>query len=143
MQIGDVIYLDESNLDWYKENVSDWCKSNNAMTVEIDPIDREVEEKYTVRENGELVEKTRSVTKTCRQFKIQAVPAPTEEEKAERKRAERNEFLDMTDKYMISDFPITDEEREKYKAYRTYLRDLPASDLFPNIDVLTFSQWNS
>lgn len=73
---------------------------------------------------------------------IAAIPEPTDEEKAADKRAERNILLDATDKYMISDFPITDEEREKYKAYRTYLRDLPASDLFPNIDVLTFDEWN-
>ena len=73
---------------------------------------------------------------------VSSIVEPTEEEKAESKRAERDALLANTDKYMISDFPITDEKREKYKAYRSYLRDLPSSDLFPNIDVLTFDQWN-
>lgn len=87
-------------------------------------------------------EEKATISKVDGQYVIAAIPEPTEEEKAEKKRAERNRLLDATDKYMISDFPITDEEREKYKAYRAYLRDLPASDLFPNVDVLTFDQWN-
>ena len=68
---------------------------------------------------------------------------PTLEEMALMKRRERDYYLSQTDKYLMSDFPITDEKREKYKEYRKYLRDLPASDLFPNIDVLTFDQWNA
>lgn len=69
-------------------------------------------------------------------------PVRPEEEIAAEKREKRNALLTDSDKYMMPDFPISDEEREKYKAYRTYLRDLPTSDLFPNIDVLTFEQWS-
>ena len=47
-----------------------------------------------------------------------------EQRKAE-VRAVRNQYLSDTDKYMIPDFPITEEEREEYKAYRVYLRDYP------------------
>ena len=43
--------------------------------------------------------------------------------KKEQVRAVRNDYLETTDKYMIADFPITDEEREDYRTYRQYLRD--------------------
>ena len=35
----------------------------------------------------------------------------------------RNNALEQTDKYMIVDFPISDEDRETMKQYRQYLRD--------------------
>ena len=49
---------------------------------------------------------------------------PTEQKEAE-VRAVRNQYLEQTDKYMIADYPITDEERELYKRYREYLRTYP------------------
>lgn len=60
---------------------------------------------------------------------------------AQEKRAERDNLLAQTDKYMLSDFPITDEKREQYKAYRQYLRDLPEQESFPNVEVLSFDDW--
>lgn len=71
----------------------------------------------------------------------QTVPEKTTEELAQEKRAERDNLLAQTDKYMLPDFPITDEEREQYKAYRQYLRDLPEQAEFPNVDVLSFGDW--
>ena len=47
-----------------------------------------------------------------------------EQKKAE-VRAVRNQYLEQTDKYMIADYPITDEERELYRQYREYLRTYP------------------
>lgn len=41
----------------------------------------------------------------------------------ERKRVWRNSALLATDKYMISDFPITEEQKEEIKIYRQALRD--------------------
>lgn len=35
----------------------------------------------------------------------------------------RDNALEQTDKYMIVDFPINDEDRETMKQYRQYLRD--------------------
>ena len=46
----------------------------------------------------------------------------------EQVRSVRNRYLEQTDKYMIADYPITDEEREQYKAYRVYLRDYTLED---------------
>ena len=71
----------------------------------------------------------------------QVVQEKTTEELAQEKRAERDNLLAQTDKYMLPDFPITDEEREQYKAYRQYLRDLPEQAEFPNVDVLSFGDW--
>lgn len=39
-------------------------------------------------------------------------------------RTMRDEKLTQTDKYLIPDFPITEEKRDKYIAYRTALRDM-------------------
>lgn len=35
----------------------------------------------------------------------------------------RNSYLVLTDKYLLPDFPITDENKNIIKAYRQYLRD--------------------
>ena len=56
-------------------------------------------------------------------------------------RAERNELLCQTDKYMLADFPIKYDAKEEYRAYRQYLRDIPAAENFPNEAVLTFEEW--
>lgn len=56
-------------------------------------------------------------------YTIHKTPEITPEELQIRVREIRDNALEQTDKYMIADFPITDEEREQYKAYRQYLRD--------------------
>lgn len=95
------------------------------LGFEIALEDDEVEEGF----DGQLYEKGFARVKT-------------DAEIAEEKRAIRDRYLNVTDKYLsISDFPVTDEEREQYKVYRQYLRDLPDSSEFPNCDVLTFEQW--
>ena len=47
------------------------------------------------------------------------------EQRKEQVRAVRNQYLEQTDKFMITDYPITDDERELYRQYRTYLRAYP------------------
>ena len=71
----------------------------------------------------------------------QVVQEKTTEELAQEKRAERDNLLAQTDKYMLPDFPITEEKLAQYKAYRQYLRDLPEQAEFPNVDVLSFGDW--
>lgn len=103
-----------------KENYTDaanWC---NAHPEERATIDKNT--------NGE--------------YEIVAIPEPTTEEIAKNKRAQRDALLVATDKYMVIDFPISDEKRAQYKVYRQYLRDIPSSDLFPNVDILTFEEWS-
>jgi len=68
------------------------------------------------------------------------IDKPIEEKEAEA-RMQRNSLLAATDKYMVSDFPINEEEREQYRQYRQYLRDIPAEEGFPDVSVLTFAEW--
>ena len=70
-----------------------------------------------------------------------AVVDKPEEEKEAEARMLRNTLLSATDKYMVSDFPISEEEREQYVAYRQYLRDYPASVDFPETAVMSFKEW--
>ena len=46
--------------------------------------------------------------------------------RAIRLRTARDARLAATDKYLLSDYPISTEDREKIKAYRQALRDLPS-----------------
>ena len=65
---------------------------------------------------------------------------PTEQKEAE-VRAVRNQYLEQTDKFMIADYPITDEERELYKQYRTYLRDYTLPENWWEHSPNDFSTW--
>ena len=69
-------------------------------------------------------------------------PEPSDEEKKARVRQVRNQYLEQTDKYMIVDYPITDDERELYKQYRTYLRDYTLPENWWESNPLKFEEWN-
>ena len=56
-------------------------------------------------------------------------------------RAVRNQYLEQTDKYMITDYPITDEERELYRQYRTYLRTYPECRDWYKANPKTYEEW--
>lgn len=68
--------------------------------------------------------------------------APTKpaEASAREVRERRNQYLLETDKFMLSDYPITDEERAQYALYRSYLRDIPEQADFPDMTVMTFAE---
>ena len=67
---------------------------------------------------------------------------PTEQKEAE-VRAVRNQYLEQTDKYMIADYPITDDERELYKQYRVYLRDYTLSENWWEHSPKNYEEWKS
>ena len=67
---------------------------------------------------------------------------PVEELQAQ-VRAVRNQYLKQTDEFMIVDYPITDDERELYKQYRTYLRDYTLSENWWEHSPMTFEEWKS
>ena len=46
----------------------------------------------------------------------------------------RQSQLDKSDKYMLSDFPITEEKREEWKVYRQAIRDLPENKNLEDMD---------
>ena len=45
----------------------------------------------------------------------------------ERVRLERNNLLEETDIYMVSDYPITEAKRTEFQTYRTSLRNIPTT----------------
>lgn len=47
-------------------------------------------------------------------------------------RLERNKLLSDTDHLIQSDYPISDEKKQKIKVYRQALRDIPQQDGFPD-----------
>ena len=62
----------------------------------------------------------------------------------EQVRAVRNQYLEQTDKYMITDYPITSTQKTKYKQYRAYLRDYPdSSDDWFKHDPMSFDEWST
>ena len=61
-------------------------------------------------------------------YTIRKTPEESETEIQYRIREIRDNLLEQTDKYMISDFPISDEERYQMKLYRQYLRDYTKQD---------------
>ena len=66
------------------------------------------------------------------------------EQRKEQVRAVRNQYLKQTDKYIaLSDYPITDEERELYRQYRTYLRDYTLSENWWEHSPKTLDEWKS
>ena len=56
-------------------------------------------------------------------------------------RATRNSYLQATDIYMLVDFPVTDVEREEYKAYRQYLRDYTLGEDWWEQNPMDFETW--
>ena len=66
------------------------------------------------------------------------------EQRKEEVRAVRNQYLEQTDKYMITDYPITSTQKAKYKQYRAYLRDYPDSseDWFKH-EPMSFADWST
>ena len=65
------------------------------------------------------------------------------EQRKEQVRAVRNQYLEQTDKYMIVDYPITDDERELYKKYRGYLRDYTLPENWWESEPQKFEEWVS
>ena len=68
-------------------------------------------------------------------------PEPSIEQKKAQIRHVRNQYLEQTDKFMIADYPITDEERELYKQYRTYLRTYPECRDWYKANPKTYDEW--
>ena len=57
-------------------------------------------------------------------------------------RAVRNHYLEQTDKYLsVTDYPITDDERELYRQYRVYLRTYPECRDWYKANPKTYEEW--
>ena len=67
---------------------------------------------------------------------------PTEQKETE-VRAVRNQYLKQTDKYMITDYPITSTQKAKYKQYRVYLRDYTLTEDWFEHEPMSFADWST
>lgn len=65
------------------------------------------------------------------------------EQRKEQVRAVRNQYLERTDKFMITDYPISDDECELYKQYREYLRDYTLPENWWESEPQKFEEWVS
>ena len=80
--------------------------------------------------------------KQIRQFKIVPIPDPTVEELQSRARSIRDNYLEKTDKYVLKDFPISEEEQNKYIEYHQYLRDFTKQENWWTVEIMTFEKWS-
>lgn len=58
-------------------------------------------------------------------------------------RSKRDSLLQKTDKFMISDYPISEDERQKIKLYREYLRDYTLIENWWQQEPNTFEEWSN
>ena len=59
-------------------------------------------------------------------------------------RSIRNGYLEQTDKYLsVTDYPISNDERELYKQYRTYLRTYPECRDWYKANPKTYEEWGA
>lgn len=69
------------------------------------------------------------------------IPEPTEEEKEQAIRNERNLRLAFTDWTQLPDAPLTAEQKAAYAEYRKYLRDYPETEGWYEHSPKTFEEW--
>ena len=111
-----------------------------------EPYEQEREETYMNPTTGADEVKLVKTPTLKRFFVIGDEPkpyVPTDDELKAQVRAIRNQYLEQTDKFMIVDYPITDDERELYKQYREYLRDYTLSENWWEHSPMTFEEWKS
>lgn len=68
-------------------------------------------------------------------------PESSIEDKQMQVRVVRNRYLEQTDKFMLTDYPITSTQKSKYKQYRTYLRDYTLTENWWEANPLTFEEY--
>ena len=140
-------YIDGTR-DLNFEAAQKWAQEHGTTFVEDvskrEPYEKEHEETYMNPTTGETEVKTVSSPTLKRFFVIGDEPkpyVPTEDELKSQIRAVRNQYLEQTDKTMLADYPITDEERELYRQYRTYLRTYPECRDWYKANPKTYDEW--
>ena len=117
-----------------------WAQSNGTTFEEDvakrEPYELEHEEIYMNPETGATETKVVKSPSIKRFFVIgekpAPVPEPTQEEKEQAARNERNLRLTFTDWTQLPDAPLTAEQKAAYATYRQALRDVPEQAGFPD-----------
>ena len=65
-------------------------------------------------------------------FKIVEKAEPTVEQLSAQVRAQRDAMIAETDYLMMSDYPISEEDKALVETYRQALRDIPEQEGFPS-----------
>ena len=68
-------------------------------------------------------------------------PEPTEDELKEENKAKRNILLIDTDYTQLPDSPLSEEEKEQYKEYRSYLRDYTKEENWWKESPKSYDEW--
>lgn len=122
---GDETYTAEEYEKIYR-HVDEMCQKSSGYTIDF------YQGRFTVRKNEEI----RNDHYALKSVEEKAVYDEKILENTKKVlRIKRNQLLAETDKYMLPDYPIADSEREKYRLYRQYLRDLPMDKDFPDIEI--------
>lgn len=121
-----VVYPDIENADGTKKknpkNKYVFCVFTDKTYVITWPYNYKKFE--TALKNGTPVQMKR--------YQIVEIPAPTAEEVAAQVRAQRDAMIAETDYLMMSDYPISDEDKALVETYRQALRDIPEQEGFPS-----------
>ena len=131
----------------YPPEVASFCSKNNARIEVIGTVERTVQshvlegkQAYAVFADGTKIKlwpynkQKYAVGQTVamKQYKIVEIPAPSIEEVAALVRSQRDAMIAETDYLMISDYPISDEDKALVETYRQALRDIPEQEGFPS-----------
>lgn len=131
----------------YPPEVASFCSKNNAKIEVIGTVDKTVQshtlegkQAYAVFADGTKIKlwpynKAKYAvgqTVAMKQYKIVEIPAPTTEEVASQVRAQRDAMIAETDYLMMSDYPISAEDKALVETYRQALRDIPEQEGFPS-----------
>ena len=131
----------------YPPEVASFCPKNNARIEVIGTVERTVQSH--VLEGKQAYAVFADLTKiklwpynkqkyavgqtvAMKQYKIVEIPAPSIEEVAAQVRSQRDAMIAETDYLMISDYPISDEDKALVETYRQALRDIPEQEGFPS-----------
>lgn len=96
-----------------------------------------VEEGLVIPPSGFKIENDRFVEMSdAEKYKANLI---SKEYYAKRQRNIRDKYLAATDKYMIVDFPIDKNTKEKIMEYRQFLRDITKDENFPDVEIPVFT----
>lgn len=90
------------------DKIIDYNKTGNFPLLNYDRIEEVNDDVTLVQVDGEFLLNTDEKVIEFQKAQI---------------RSKRDSLLQKTDKFMISDYPISEDERQKIKLYREYLRD--------------------
>lgn len=131
----------------YPPEVASFCSKNNAKIEVIGTVDKTVQshtlegkQAYAVFADGSKIKlwpynKAKYAvgqTVMMKRYKLVEIPEPTTEEVAAQVRAQRDSMIAQTDYLMMSDYPISEEDKTLLETYRQALRDIPEQEGFPS-----------